>query len=67
MVEPGVYPRQVACTTEPAPAAPIIKVRQSPQGRLRLRVTGVGGMCHARWTATRAGTRYTDVTIVPAL
>lgn len=65
LVEPGVYPRTVACTTEPPPAAPIVKVRPSPHGRLRLRVTGIGGMCHARWTATRSGPRSTDIAIAP--
>lgn len=66
LVEPGVYPRQVACTTEPPPSAPIIKVRPSPHGRLRLRVTGVGGMCQARWSSTRTGSRYTEIAIIPA-
>ncbi len=40
--------------------------RPSPHGRLRLRLTGVGGLCHATWTATRSGPRYTDVAIVSA-
>lgn len=64
-VEPAVYPRRIACTTEPAPAAPIVKVRPSPHGRLRLRVTGIGGMCRATWTASRSGARFTDIEIVP--
>ena len=64
-VAPAVYPRQVACTTEPPPAAPIVKVRPSPRGRLRLRVTGIGGVCQASWSAARATDRDTDLTVTP--
>lgn len=63
LVEPGVYGRRVACTTEPAPAAPIVTVRRSPRARLRLRVTGDGALCQAAWAATRGGRRLTDLTL----
>lgn len=64
-VEPAVYPRRVACTTEPAPATPIVKVRKSPRARLRLRVTGPGAWCTSSWTASRGSPDHTHVTIVP--
>lgn len=64
-VEPGVYATRVGCTTEPAPVAPIVKVRTSPKGRLRLRVTGPGAWCQARWTGARAAPGSTDVTLTP--
>jgi hypothetical protein len=62
-VEPAVYPKRVACTTEPAPRTPILKRRPSPRARLRVRVTGSGAYCRATWTADRAAPGSTDVTI----
>lgn len=64
-VEPGVYARRVACTTEPAPIAPIVKVRRSPKGRLRLRVTGPGDWCLSSWTGARAAPGSTAITLTP--
>jgi hypothetical protein len=62
-VEPAVYPRRVACTTEPAPRAPIVEQRPSPRARLRVRVIGAGSLCRATWSAARAAPGSTDLTL----
>lgn len=62
-VPPAVYAKQVACTTEPAPVAPILKQRPSPRARLRIRVTGDATLCQAQWRADRAAPGSTELTL----